>query len=93
MTGILYSDWQSSLLLQKVEAIFFKISYSFVICKKFVKRTILRDLFEQEYHSSVNFYTDSKSVHIIKKFVIFMSFFWGGSRGCTHSTHIHTKTD
>ena len=38
----------------------------------------MRDLCEQEYHSSVNFDTDSKSVNIIKKFVIFMSFGRGG---------------
>ena len=42
------------------------------------KRVILRDLFEKEYHSSVNFDTNSKSVLKIKKFVIFMQLFLGG---------------
>ena len=36
------------------------------------KRAILRDLFEREYHSSVNFDADSKSVLVIKKFLTFM---------------------
>ena len=59
VTGLLYSDWLSSLLLYKVEAIFFfKFPHSFVICK----RVILRDLFENDYHSSVNCDADSKCV-------------------------------
>ena len=53
------------------------------ILKKFVKRYILRDLFEKKYHSSANFDADFKSVLEIKKSEISMPFWEGGVR---HST-------
>ena len=73
-------------LLQKVEAIFLKI-IPHIVSKKFV-----RDLFENEYHSSVNFYADSKSVFEIKRFLISMPLTWGagGSPDFILQTHTHT---
>ena len=65
MTGTLPSDWLSGFLLRKGKGgghFFFKFPHSFVICN----RTILRDLFEKEYHSSVSFDPTSKSVLEIK---------------------------
>ena len=47
-------------------------------------RAILRDLFEKEYHSSVNFHGDPKSGLEIKNFLVDMLFLEGGGL-----THIH----
>ena len=46
-------------------------------------RAILRDLFEKENHSSVNFHGDPKSGLEIKNFLVDMPFLGGGL------THIH----
>ena len=56
-------------------------------------KAILRDLFEKEYHSSVNFGADPESGLEIKKFLMDMPFRGeGGSDFWSSHTHTHTHT-
>ena len=48
-------------------------------------RAILRDLFEKENHSSVNFHGDPKSGLEIKYFLVGMPFLGGGGRVALHT--------
>ena len=74
---LLQSDWLTG--LEKNEASIFQMaSNSFVILKLICNRVILRDLFEKEYHSSVNFHGNPKSRLEIKKFLVDMPIRGGG---------------
>ena len=49
-------------------------SNSCVILKCICNRAILKDLFEKEYHSSINFGDDPRSRFEIQKFLVDMPF-------------------
>ena len=75
---ILRSDWLTG--LGEGGHFLSKFLNSFVILKQICNRSLLSNLFEKEYHSSVNFDADPKSILEIKKFLVDIPFPGEGSR-------------